>query len=310
MAADELRAGDFRSVARALSLVEEGGEAAAGLLRDLRGRTGHARTVGLTGAPGVGKSTLAQALGLALIRRGEPVAVVAIDPSSPFSGGALLGDRVRMPDLVSAGGFVRSMATRGSPGGLAVAASDAIDVLDAAGFSWVIVETVGAGQGEVDVAGEVETVVVVSVGGLGDDVQAAKAGLMEVADVFVVNKADRPGVDAQVAAIEGMLALAPAGDWTPPVIRVAATSGAGLDELLAALLEHQRFLGHDGRRAEVRRRRARRRVERLLAASIRQHVQRTHGDAIAAALDAVSDGALDPYTAVQRVLQGLVKEGV
>jgi LAO/AO transport system kinase len=310
MAADELRAGDFRSVARALSLVEEGGEAAAGLLRDLRGRTGHARTVGLTGAPGVGKSTLAQALGLALIRRGEPVAVVAIDPSSPFSGGALLGDRVRMPDLVSAGGFVRSMATRGSPGGLAVAASDAIDVLDAAGFSWVIVETVGAGQGEVDVAGEVETVVVVSVGGLGDDVQAAKAGLMEVADVFVVNKADRPGVDAQVAAIEGMLALAPAGDWTPPVIRVAATSGAGLDELLAALLEHQRFLGHDGRRAEVRRRRARRRVERLLAASIRHHVQRTHGDAIAAALDAVSDGVLDPYTAVQRVLQGLVKEGV
>jgi LAO/AO transport system kinase len=310
MAADELRAGDFRSVARALSLVEEGGDAAAGLLRDLRGRTGHARTVGLTGAPGVGKSTLAQALGLALIRRGEPVAVVAIDPSSPFSGGALLGDRVRMPDLVSAGGFVRSMATRGSPGGLAVAASDAIDVLDAAGFSWVIVETVGAGQGEVDVAGEVETVVVVSVGGLGDDVQAAKAGLMEVADVFVVNKADRPGVDAQVAAIEGMLALAPAGDWTPPVIRVAATSGAGLDELLAALLEHQRFLGHDGRRAEVRRRRARRRVERLLAASIRQHVQRTHGDAIAAALDAVSDGVLDPYTAVQRVLQGLVKEGV
>jgi LAO/AO transport system kinase len=310
MAAVELRAGDFRSVARALSLVEEGGDAAAGLLRDLRGRTGHARTVGLTGAPGVGKSTLAQALGLALIRRGEPVAVVAIDPSSPFSGGALLGDRVRMPDLVSAGGFVRSMATRGSPGGLAVAASDAIDVLDAAGFSWVIVETVGAGQGEVDVAGEVETVVVVSVGGLGDDVQAAKAGLMEVADVFVVNKADRPGVDAQVAAIEGMLALAPAGEWTPPVIRVAATSGAGLDELLAALLEHQRFLGHDGRRAEVRRRRARRRVERLLAASIRQHVQRTHGDAIAAALDAVSDGALDPYTAVQRVLQGLVKEGV
>jgi LAO/AO transport system kinase len=309
MVADELRAGDFRSVARALSLVEEGGDAAAGLLRDLRGRTGCARTVGLTGAPGVGKSTLAQGLGLALLGRGEPVAVLAIDPSSPFSGGALLGDRVRMPDLVSAGGFVRSMATRGSPGGLAVATSDAIDVLDAAGFNWVIVETVGAGQGEVDVAGEVETVVVVTVGGLGDDVQAAKAGLMEIADVFVVNKADRPGVDAQVAAIEGMLALAPPGEWTPPVIRAAATSGAGLDDVLAALLDHQRFLGQGGRRAEVRRRRARRRVERLLAASIREHVQSTQGEAIAAALDAVSGGLLDPYTAVQRLLQGLVKEG-
>jgi LAO/AO transport system kinase len=309
MVADELRAGDFRSVARALSLVEEGGDAAAGLLRDLGGRTGRARTVGLTGAPGVGKSTLAQGLGLALLGRGEPVAVLAIDPSSPFSGGALLGDRVRMPDLVSAGGFVRSMATRGSPGGLAVATSDAIDVLDAAGFNWVIVETVGAGQGEVDVAGEVETVVVVTVGGLGDDVQAAKAGLMEIADVFVVNKADRPGVDAQVAAIEGMLALAPPGEWTPPVIRAAATSGAGLDDVLAALLEHQRFLGQGGRRAEVRWRRARRRVERLLAASIREHVQSTQGEAIAAALDAVSGGLLDPYTAVQRLLQGLVKEG-
>jgi LAO/AO transport system kinase len=309
MVADELRAGDFRSVARALSLVEEGGDAAAGLLRDLGGRTGRARTVGLTGAPGVGKSTLAQGLGLALLGRGEPVAVLAIDPSSPFSGGALLGDRVRMPDLVSAGGFVRSMATRGSPGGLAVATSDAIDVLDAAGFNWVIVETVGAGQGEVDVAGEVETVVVVTVGGLGDDVQAAKAGLMEIADVFVVNKADRPGVDAQVAAIEGMLALAPPGEWTPPVIRAAATSGAGLDDVLAALLEHQRFLGQGGRRAEVRWRRARRRVERLLAASIREHVQSTQGEAIAAALDAVSGGLLDPYTAVQRLLRGLVKEG-
>jgi GTPase len=299
---------DTRSVAKALSVVERGGGEAEELLRTLRGRVGRARTVGITGAPGVGKSTLVQTLGLALLKRGERVAVLAVDPSSPFSGGALLGDRVRMPDFLSAGGFVRSMATRGALGGLAVAASDGIDVLDATGFDWVVVETVGVGQDEVDVAGEVETVVVVTVAGLGDDVQAAKAGVMEIADIFAVNKADRPGVDAQVAAIEGMLALAPPGEWKPPVVCTTATTGDGVDGLPAAILEHQHFLDQGQRRREARRRRACRRVERLLAALIQERMRTSHHEALAAALAEVGRGDVDPYSAARRLLDGLCKE--
>jgi len=303
-----LLAGDILGVAKALSVVERGGPEAEELLTGLRGRVGRARTVGITGAPGVGKSTLVQSLGTALLRRGERVAVLAVDPSSPFSGGALLGDRVRMPDFLAAGGFVRSMATRGALGGLAVAASDALDVLDAAGFEWVLLETVGVGQDEVDVAGEVETVVVVTVAGLGDDVQAAKAGVMEIADVFVVNKTDRPGVEAQVAAIEGMLALAPPAAWRPPVVRTTATTGEGVEDLLAAVLEHQRFLDGGQRRQEARRRRARRRVERLLSALIQERMRTGHRAALAAALAEVGEGAVDPYTAARRLLDGFCKE--
>jgi LAO/AO transport system kinase len=303
-----LLAGDILGVAKALSVVERGGPEAEELLTGLRGRVGRARTVGITGAPGVGKSTLVQSLGTALLRRGERVAVLAVDPSSPFSGGALLGDRVRMPDFLAAGGFVRSMATRGALGGLAVAASDALDVLDAAGFEWVLLETVGVGQDEVDVAGEVETVVVVTVAGLGDDVQAAKAGVMEIADVFAVNKADRPGVEAQVAAIEGMLALAPPAAWRPPVVRTTATTGEGVEDLLAAVLEHQRFLDGGQRRQEARRRRARRRVERLLSALIQERMRTGHRVALAAALAEVGEGAVDPYTAARRLLDGFCKE--
>ncbi len=307
--ADEILAGDARAVARALSVVERGGREGEELLRALRGRTGRARTVGLTGAPGVGKSALAQCLGLALMRGGDRVAVLAVDPSSPFSGGALLGDRVRMPAFLAAGGFVRSMATRGAPGGLAVAASDAVDILDAAGFRWVLLETVGVGQDEVEVAGEVETVVVVTVAGLGDDVQAAKAGVMEIADVFAVNKADRPGVEAQVAAVEGMLSLAPPAEWTPPVVPTAATTGEGVDTLLAALLAHQRFLDGGGRRDEARRRRAARRLERLLAAFIRERMQTSHRAVVADALAAVGSGSLDPYAAAHGLLEAFLKEG-
>jgi LAO/AO transport system kinase len=212
-----------------------------------------------------------------------------------------------MPDLVAAGGFVRSMATRGAAGGIAVATSDAVDVLDAAGFAWVLLETVGAGQDEVDVVGEVETVVVVTVAGLGDDVQAAKAGLMEIANVFAVNKADRPGADGEAAAIRGMLALAPPGEWNPPVILTSATTDEGTDELLAAVVDHQRFLDGGGRREMVRRRRARRRTERLLAAFVRERLRDAQRDAIADALAAGENAGTDPHAAAHRLLERLLK---
>ncbi|OYW00225.1 MAG: hypothetical protein B7Z61_13555, partial [Acidobacteria bacterium 37-71-11] len=231
-----------------------------------------------------------------------------VDPSSPFSGGALLGDRVRMPDFLERGGVVRSMATRGALGGLAVATSDALDVLDAAGFDWVLVETVGVGQDEVEIAGEVETVVLVMVAGLGDDVQAAKAGVMEIADVFAVNKADRPGAEGQIAAIEGALAMAPAASWRPPVIRTSATTGEGVAQLAAVIADHQRFLEGPGLREEARRRRARRRVERLVAALVRERIGGPQRAAFAAALEEVGRGALDPYAAARRLVRGLCGE--
>jgi len=305
----DVAAEDVRGVARALSVVERGGPGAEALVGALRGRLGRARTVGVTGAPGVGKSTLVQALGIALLAEGEKVAVLAVDPSSPFSGGALLGDRVRMPDLLERGAFVRSMATRGALGGLAVATSDALDVLDAAGFDWILVETVGVGQDEVDVAGEVQTVVLVTVGGLGDDVQAAKAGIMEIAHVFAVNKADQGRADGQVAAIEGTLSLAAPGPWQPPVVRSSALTGEGIGELLGAVRDHQRFLDGSGGREVARRRRARRRVERIVTAMIQDRIRGPLYDAFAPLFDAVSEGSLDPYAAARRILEALGREG-
>jgi LAO/AO transport system kinase len=213
-----------------------------------------------------------------------------------------------MPDFLERGGVVRSMATRGALGGLAVATSDALDVLDAAGFDWVLVETVGVGQDEVEIAGEVETVVLVAMAGLGDDVQAAKAGVMEIADIFAVNKADRPGAEGQIAAIEGALALAPAASWRPPVIRTSATTGEGVALLVAAIGDHQGYLEGPGRREEARRRRARRRVERLVAALVRERSGGPQRAAFAAVLEEVGRGALDPYAAARRLVKGVCGE--
>jgi LAO/AO transport system kinase len=304
-----LLTGETRAVAKALSVVEHGGAEARALLSQLDKRGSAATIVGLTGAPGVGKSTLAQILGLELLRRGGRLAVLAVDPSSPFTGGALLGDRVRMPDLTARGAFVRSMASRGTLGGLAAATSDAVDVLAAAGFDWVLVETVGVGQGEVDIAGEADTVVVVTMPGAGDDVQAAKAGLLEIGDVFVVNKADRPGADEQVDLLEGMLALKPPSEWAPPVLRTSATCGEGVAALADAIRAHQEYLAGAGRRVGLHRQRAVRRVERALAALACERARSRQPEAFDRIVTAVAAGELDPYTAADELWHAIGREG-
>jgi LAO/AO transport system kinase len=226
-------------------------------------------TVGFTGPPGAGKSTLIEQVGLALVHQGERVAVLAVDPTSPFTGGALLGDRLRMPRLLEAGAFVRSVATRGSMGGLSTACGAFLRLLQAAPFTWVLLETIGVGQDEVDVAAEVDTVVLLQVPGLGDDLQLAKAGIMEIAHVFVVNKKDRPGAQELAQHLQAQLAQAPPGPWLPPVLQVAATTGEGVEELVGALRKHQEYLGQNARRQEL----ARKRVERQLRALVGELLQ-------------------------------------
>ena len=231
---------------RAITAVEnEGGSAE--LLRSLFPSTGRARVIGITGPPGAGKSTLAQRLAQAYRRRGKTVGIVAVDPSSPFTGGAILGDRIRMAEIYTDPGvFIRSMATRGALGGLARATSDAVDVLDAAGFDVVLIETVGVGQDEVDIIKAAETTAVVLVPGLGDDIQAIKAGILEIGDVFVVNKADRDGADRTAAELAMMLDLSAPKGWRPPIVRTVAPSNTGVEEVLAALESHGEYLAGSG----------------------------------------------------------------
>ena len=261
---------EARAVARAISLVEDGRPELATLSAGLYRHTGSAATLGLTGAPGVGKSTLATALVRAARSAGQRVAVLAIDPTSPYTGGALLGDRVRMqehatdPDV-----FIRSMATRGHLGGMALAAPEAVRILDAAGFDLVIVETVGVGQAEIDVAAATDTAVVVLAPGLGDAVQMAKAGILEVADVFVVNKADREGAPAVVRELRQMLHLGPPRPWDPPVLATAATTDEGLAELWSTIEEHARWADASGACDAKRRERLLREVESLGAERLR-----------------------------------------
>jgi LAO/AO transport system kinase len=259
---------DPRSIARAISTVERGGAEARDLIEGLRGKLGRARIVGFTGPPGAGKSTLVDRFARHLRTLGRTVGILAVDPTSPFSGGAILGDRIRMQGLFTDRGiFIRSMATRGAMGGLAPATRDAIDVLDAAGFDWVLVETVGVGQDEVDIVRSVDTVCVVTVPGLGDDIQAIKAGLMEIADVFVVNKADRDGAERTERDLRAMLALdegMSAERWMPPVVKAVASLSQGIPDVLSAIERHRAFLVESGGLAARRKAQLRLRVESLL----------------------------------------------
>lgn len=297
--------GDARAVARAISLVEDDRPELEALAAGLVEHTGGSCTIGLTGAPGVGKSTIAAGLVGALRARDLRVAVLAVDPTSPATGGALLGDRVRMQaHATDPGVFIRSMATRGHLGGMALATPEAVRVLEAAGYAQIIVETVGVGQAEVDVAAATDTAVVVLAPGLGDAVQIAKAGILEIADVFVVNKADREGADVLVRELRQMLELGTPREWSPPVLAVTATTGAGLDALLDAVEAHVAWARGSGALEAKRRARLLQEVAALAAARLRVELERAlHADdALVADLLA---RRLDPRGAAARLLHRL-----
>lgn len=297
------RTGDARAVARLITLVEDASPVLRDVAAALAPSTVRARVVGLTGAPGVGKSTMTSALVAAYRSAGARVAVLAVDPSSPYSGGALLGDRVRMQDhAIDDGVFIRSMASRGHLGGLAWATPQAVRVLDAAGFDVVLVETVGVGQGEVEIASLADTTVLLLAPGMGDGIQAAKAGVIEVADVFVVNKVDRDGADQTVHDLRYMLSLggrhSVAGAWRPEIVRTVALRGEGVADVIAAIDKHGQWMNRTGELEVRRRARAAAEIEAIVVAAMRTQLRDVHGSASLDELAArVVSGSTDPYAA-------------
>ncbi|HET8947349.1 MAG TPA: methylmalonyl Co-A mutase-associated GTPase MeaB [Candidatus Polarisedimenticolia bacterium] len=304
---ERVERGEPLALARAISLVESGRHEGIALLQQLYGGTGRAAILGVTGPPGAGKSTLVNRLIAYHRAAGRKVGVVAVDPSSAFSGGAILGDRIRMMEhTLDDGVFIRSMASRGQFGGLSRATRDAVDLLDAAGFDPVIIETVGVGQDEIDVVRVADTVLVVLTPGQGDEVQAIKAGLLEIADVFVVNKADHAGADRLASDLEGMLALGEARPWKPPIVRTIASDGSGVETLLAAVERHAAWLETSGARAVRRREGLRVRLHDILKARV---MERLAADAPARRSlqeweEKVADRSVDPYTAAAALLEG------
>ena len=296
--------GDRGAIAKLISMVEAGGADATTAGAALYPHTGQGYTVGLTGAPGAGKSSLTDALVGCLRADGLEVGVLAIDPTSPFSGGAILGDRVRMQDhATDPGVYIRSMATRGHLGGLALATPQAVRVLDAAGKPWIVIETVGVGQVEVEIAGAADTTVVVVNPGWGDGVQANKAGLMEIADLFVVNKADRDGVAETIRDLEMMLDLSAHSDWRPRIIQTVATRGEGVAELWDAIREHRAFQEQDGRLERRREERLRDELRSIVTTRLEaEAAEACTGDRFEALLDAVAARQLDPHTAAAELL--------
>jgi LAO/AO transport system kinase len=301
--------GDPRALARLVSLIEDGSPALRSLMRELAPLAGNARVIGLTGAPGAGKSTVTSALVAAYRRAGLRVGVLAVDPTSPFTGGALLGDRVRMQDHATDDGvFIRSMASRGHLGGLTAATPQVIRALDVARFDVILIETVGVGQVEVEIAAMADTVAVLVVPGMGDAIQVAKAGILEIADVFVVNKADRPQAQETVRDLRGMIALADRADddWKPPIITTIAVSGEGIDELTGKLDAHWSWLDKSGERERRRLARAREEVAALALAALRGRMTRLPGGSALGPLAArVADGRIDPYAAADELLGAL-----
>ena len=303
--ADRVLAGDPRAIARAISLIEDEDPSSGDLVRAIFGRTGRAYLIGVTGPPGAGKSTLVDRLTFELRKTGVTLGVIAVDPTSPFSGGAVLGDRLRMQaHAQDEGVFIRSMATRGHLGGLARATGDAALVLDAAGKDIIIIETVGVGQDEVDIIRTADVSIVTLVPGTGDEVQALKAGIMEIADIFVVNKSDREGADRLVSAVEANLALQTYGEdeWRPPILKTMATAGKGVAELVDAI---QRFREHSARTQAARRRtRSEYRLRELISQRFMDHLERDvlAPNELTAIVDRIAERKLDPYTAASDLL--------
>ena len=302
------REGDARSVARLISLVENGDPALPEVAAALAPYAGHAQVVGLTGAPGVGKSTTTNELVRQLRAEGRRVGVLAVDPSSPFTGGAILGDRVRMQEhTVDSGVYIRSMSSRGQLGGLSAAAPQAVRVLEGAGCEVILVETVGVGQAEVEIASLADTTLVLLAPGMGDAIQAVKAGVLEIADVFVINKADRPGADATYRDIQGMLGLgerAP-GDWRPQVLRATAVRGEGIDDVVAAIGKHRAWLTDTGNLRLRRERRAAGEVEAIALGTLRARLgSLREGTALSDLAARVVAGGLDPYAAADELIKG------
>ena len=303
--AKRLLEGDKRALARAISLVENDDPAGWELVREVYPRTGRASVVGFTGPPGVGKSTLIGALTRAQRERARQVAVLSIDPSSPFTQGALLGDRIRLADhFLDAGVFIRSMANRGALGGLSEAALQAALLMDAAGKDDVFVETVGVGQAEVDIIDHADTIVLVLQPGSGDSIQALKAGIMEIPDIIVVNKADHPLTDTMVREVRGVLSLAPQEGWRPPIVRAEAARGEGVDELVEHLAAHRAHIEEEGTLDQRRRRNLRNEVVALATARMRRRLEESLRDdsEVQDLLDRVVERRLDPATAAGSIL--------
>lgn len=303
---EQVLKGDKRAVARLMSLVENDDPKGLELLRKLYKRTGKARIIGITGPPGVGKSTLVFKVAQAFRKQGKKVGIVAVDPTSPFTGGALLGDRVRMQELSTDDGvFIRSMGNRGYFGGLARRTGEMVDILDAAGMDIVIVETIGTGQAEVDVVRTVHTCCVVLVPGLGDEVQTFKAGILEIGDIFVVNKSDK-GADKVVLELWAMLDLAVDRDkeaWVPPIVKTAATTGEGVDDLIKAMDSHCSHIRCSGRLRTKSLEKAKRDMDMLLGESLMSGFMKKKGmkERFDKAAKEVADRKTDPYTAVERL---------
>ncbi len=300
--------GDRRALARLISLVEDEHEAGRQALAALFPRTGGAYVVGLTGAPGSGKSTLTDEL-IRLVRRGgDEVGVLAVDPSSPFTGGAILGDRIRMQDhAADPGVYIRSMGSRGHLGGVSAATPKAVAILDAVGKPYVFVETVGVGQAEVEIVESADTTVVVVTPGWGDSVQANKAGLLEIGDVFVVNKADRAGTAETVRDLAQMLDLGAARPWRPPILTTVATTGEGVDEVWQAILAHRAFLTEAGDLASRRRSRLEMELRRAVVTELRRRAERSAGeDGFVRLSTAVAERRLDPWSAARQLVEGTV----
>ena len=306
---DRITKGEAAAVARAISKVEDAASDSAELMKEVYQQSQNGLIIGITGAPGAGKSSLVDKLAMLYRKRGERVGIVAVDPSSPFSGGAILGDRIRMQTLgLDDGVFIRSMATRGNLGGLARATVDAVAILDAAGFPKIIVETVGVGQDEVEIVKAAEVSVVVLVPGMGDDIQAIKAGIMEIGDIFVINKSDREGVYATEKELESLLSLASRDDgWDPPIVKTVATENRGLEDLAAAIdrfsqSQHAATTSGTRRRAIARWRIIELLRERLLADAINSQSTSTNLERLA---DEVATRRRDPYSAVEEIITGL-----